>query len=462
MHDDFVLEIMPDGNGGYSARVATSPRGPSIEFPLTLPWDLAEVESKLERWEGAVCRELDGESFGAASSRKEIEDLSRELSSGLSDMLFSGPAGGKLRASLSRLDLKRAQGWPLTLRIVLRDPQGDPGRPGAGRILALPWELLIEPRGSAFLSCGGRTTVVRSIGRPDETPPPPPPRPLRVLLVAASPTGTPGLALEREIENVRAAIDAVSHLAIVDLDAFQGGSLDDLRHILEHEPFHVIHFMGHGDTGDNGARGLVFERPDGSALFVPGSEIAGILARALPDLRLVLLNACRTGFGLADDLLRAGIPMVVAMQWRITDRMAIDFSTSFYEDLAAGFAVDTSVSLWREAASGYSEEWATPVVFANVENTRLFEPLPPTSRPSAEGGGQPLHLALRSWVEKSDQHSPAWGKASEGGADRTLSLASSFDNRTIRNPELWEGRVWPKLQRFLAEAAGGNPSYGWT
>jgi hypothetical protein len=169
----------------------------------------------------------------------------------------------------------------------------------------------------------------------------------------------------------------------------------------------------------------------------------------------VVLNACRTGFGLADDLLGRGIPAVVAMQWRISDDMAVDFATSFYEDLTAGFSIETSVGLWREAAASYSGEWATPVILLNAGDGRLIDPAALESqRPATAEGARPLHLAIRSLIESSPAHPPAWGKPSEQAADRLLSLSSSFDGRKVRRPELWKKRVLPKLQRFLAQAAG--------
>jgi CHAT domain-containing protein len=61
-------------------------------------------------------------------------------------------------------------------------------------------------------------------------------------------------------------------------------------------------------------------------------------------LRLVVLNSCEGAKGsdtnifssTSSILMRRGVPAVVAMQYEITDRAAIEFSQVFYEDIAHG------------------------------------------------------------------------------------------------------------------------------
>ncbi len=84
------------------------------------------------------------------------------------------------------------------------------------------------------------------------------------------------------------------------------------------------------------------------------------MARLLADhqsLRLVLLNSCEGARGSGRDiysstaaiLVRQGIAAVLAMQYEITDRAAIEFSRVFYEALAYGLPIDTAVATarWR-------------------------------------------------------------------------------------------------------------------
>jgi hypothetical protein len=92
-----------------------------------------------------------------------------------------------------------------------------------------------------------------------------------------------------------------------------------------------------------------------------------IAAGFLP--RIVILNACSTD-ELAASLVEMRVPMVVAMQFRISDQAAIAFSRGFYEYVAAGLPIQKATAWGRLAIkSSLKEEmqveWATPVVYAN-------------------------------------------------------------------------------------------------
>jgi hypothetical protein len=121
-----------------------------------------------------------------------------------------------------------------------------------------------------------------------------------------------------------------------------------------------------------------------------------------------VLNSCEGAKGsdtnifssTSSILMRRGVPAVVAMQYEITDRAAIEFSQVFYEDIAHGLAVDTAVTEARKAISmsmGSSLEWGTPVLHMRAPDGVLFDirgtpqpvarvepaPTPPTAPPIA-------------------------------------------------------------------------------
>jgi tetratricopeptide (TPR) repeat protein len=76
----------------------------------------------------------------------------------------------------------------------------------------------------------------------------------------------------------------------------------------------------------------------------------------------------------AATLVRSGIPAVVAMQYEITDRAAIEFSRSFYEALADGLPVDAVVAEARTAIKmGSALEWGTPVLYMRSEDGLIFD-----------------------------------------------------------------------------------------
>jgi WD40 repeat protein len=72
---------------------------------------------------------------------------------------------------------------------------------------------------------------------------------------------------------------------------------------------------------------------------------------------------------------RRGIPAVLAMQYEITDRAAIEFARAFYEALADGLPVDAAVAEARIAVSlGVTNtvEWGTPVLYMRSPDGVLF------------------------------------------------------------------------------------------
>jgi formylglycine-generating enzyme required for sulfatase activity len=100
-------------------------------------------------------------------------------------------------------------------------------------------------------------------------------------------------------------------------------------------------------------------------------------------LRLVLLNACEGARGSDRDifsstaaiLVQRGLPAVLAMQYEITDRAAIEFSRTFYEAIADRYPVDAAVAEARIAVNiGITNtlEWGTPVLYMRSPDGVLF------------------------------------------------------------------------------------------
>ena len=100
-------------------------------------------------------------------------------------------------------------------------------------------------------------------------------------------------------------------------------------------------------------------------------------------LRLIFLNACegarsgrRDSFaGIAQHLVRGGLPAVLAMQFPVSDDAAIALAQVFYQALADGYPADAALSEARKAiaALGNPLEWATPVLFSRSDDNRLIE-----------------------------------------------------------------------------------------
>ena len=99
-------------------------------------------------------------------------------------------------------------------------------------------------------------------------------------------------------------------------------------------------------------------------------------------MRLAVLNACEAGrtdpadpfAGVADTLVRRGIPAVIAMQFEVSDDAAVEFAPALYGALAAGRPVDEAVAEARKAMYTISPlEWATPVLYLRADDAHLFD-----------------------------------------------------------------------------------------
>jgi len=90
--------------------------------------------------------------------------------------------------------------------------------------------------------------------------------------------------------------------------------------------------------------------------IVWSDQFAKAVRRA--GVKVVVLSTCESGWrdyedfswsGVAAALLRAGIPVVVGMQFTISDAAAIAFSGAFYRAIARGLSVDEAVGHGRAA-----------------------------------------------------------------------------------------------------------------
>jgi hypothetical protein len=148
--------------------------------------------------------------------------------------------------------------------------------------------------------------------------------------------------------------------------------------------------MGHGifDTRRGGA--ILLANSSGKSAPVTAEDL-GVLLRDHTSMRLAILNACEAGrtdpadpfAGVADTLVRRGIPAVVAMQYEVSDDAAIEFTPALYGALAASLPVDVAVAEARKAIYTISQlEWATPVLFLRGDDALLFDISDAPLRPS--------------------------------------------------------------------------------
>ena len=176
--------------------------------------------------------------------------------------------------------------------------------------------------------------------------------PLKVLLAVAAPDagGSPLLDYERETQNILDAVAEANRRDNCQVRVLEIGHPGPIAEAFQSDAYHVLHLSCHGGPGV-----LELEDEDGNpcptrAVLPPGPVKDGAqppltlldpirqTGRPVP---LVLLNACHGGVSLgetasfAEDLLRGGVPAVLAMQAPVSDRYAIRIADAFYRALIA-------------------------------------------------------------------------------------------------------------------------------
>lgn len=363
---DFELEIRSEGGRDYQVAVLRSPAG-EARATMRFPFDELALQIRLQALEIALLRSGGSRRRLASPEEQSVLEFGRDLF----DALVSGEV--RSRFDVSRNEALR-QGKALRVKLRFDSPA----------LAALPWEFLYDGRKAEYLALSTSTPLVRYIELPDAIEPLLVTGPLRILGMVASPSDLPALDVEREQLRIQDATKDLQARGLVQIHWLEHATWRDLQQALRREKWHIFHFVGHGGfdpTTDEGLIALVDD--DGGTFRLPATELARLLGDHQP-LRLAVLNACEGARGSSHDLfsstaatvVRRGTPAVVAMQYEITDRAAIEFSRSFYEAIADGLPVDIALAEARKSVSvaiSNTLEWGTPVLFMRSADGVLFK-----------------------------------------------------------------------------------------
>ncbi len=166
---------------------------------------------------------------------------------------------------------------------------------------------------------------------PDE--PRPVPR-ITVLFAAASPTDLATLSTEREMREVRQALDLSPGRDRFTLELRPALRAHDFaRALLQLKP-RVVHFSGHGTSG---AGELCFEDDAGCSVAASPEGLRGIFSGLGSVVECVVLNACYSHGNAA--AIAQSVPFVIGMTTGVSDEGAIAFAVGFYQGLGEGMAV---------------------------------------------------------------------------------------------------------------------------
>lgn len=376
-----LLELLVSHRGGSTYCVEARCEGHEpATAEVTLPGDLLrELENlQIAVTVGAATRGA----RGAAARRNAQPQIIREFGTRLFDFLIT-------RAIFNLYSDLRAEAERRERRVRVSIRLG-----GEQRDLArLPWEALYDRDRLEYLATSPRAWLTRVAAKLDAgtrvT------SRIRILVVVADarddgtldeagrPAELDEIVFSREIRWMKEALKPLHAEGLVDY-AFARGTIDEVEDRLyaRGAAFDVFHFIGHGGYDEGRGEGyLVFKR-DGST---GGRRIYADRLKdtiATPDgPRLVVLNSCLGAGGGATDIFSttagrlalSGIPCIVAMQFRITNEAAQEFSRRFYRRLAGGLPVHEAVRLARLGMTETGPEWITPVLYSRSRTGRLFE-----------------------------------------------------------------------------------------
>jgi CHAT domain-containing protein/Kelch motif protein len=378
---DFDLAIEGQ-EGQYVARVLDSPSG-QASAAFTLPFSPQELERFVLEM-GPVGGAVRGTGVETpAGPEAVVSQAASAMSFGqrLYDAAFGGEVGTCFRRSV---DEAERSGAGLRVRLRLGAAPG---------LVDVPWEYLYNQGLGRFVVTSTDTPLVRFLDLPSPARPLAVQPPLRVLVMISNPVDSVRLDVGREMELLREATADLVADGRVELVPMEDAGLQTLQQWLRRREFHVLHFLGHGgfDTKANDGV-LVLEDEAQRSRMVSGDHLGTLLHDHRP-LRLAVLNACegaRTSrqdpfSGVAQSLVRQGLPAVIAMQFEITDDAAKVFAHEFYLALADGYPVDAALGEARKAmyAAGQAVEWATPVLYLRASDGRLFD-IKDTTAPATE------------------------------------------------------------------------------
>lgn len=258
-------------------------------------------------------------------------------------------------------------------------------------VAALPWEFICLP-GSANLGeiwMGTDPNLVFSRRRAQWHPAPPiqleQGEKLRIALAIAAPKDLGPV----EYETVQTVLEDLANNQserIELLPIVNPATPNAIDAVLEKQP-HIFHFIGHGrlqdEDGEKVGQIALVKKVLNTASWVDAGFFSGLFNRHRPG--IVLLQACESGMqdasqafaGVASKIVQQNIPVVVAMQYKVSNITASQFSYDFYERLAQDAPVDIAAQNGRRTIALDTQyrkrDFATPVIFMRVEDGYLFK-----------------------------------------------------------------------------------------
>lgn len=227
-----------------------------------------------------------------------------------------------------------------------------------GKEFCFPYELITTRSGNQV--CRTNTSsLIRIVRSNDLASQKPLRKPVRILIVIASPKTLDPIDGKREISELQQALGAyydskIARFTIIE----EGDTRKKLKHAMRQKTYDIVEFIAHGtnDYHSNGGA-IFFEDDKREPEPINGNHLGEILKPSRrPPPRLVFLNSCLTvgtkvpekGFSsVAWHLLVKGIPAVIAMQDEVETQAAANVGAAFYRKLFSPAPLDECVGAMR-------------------------------------------------------------------------------------------------------------------
>ncbi|MCC7020854.1 MAG: CHAT domain-containing protein [Ardenticatenales bacterium] len=317
-----VIAVVRDGDSGLRVSLRIGDAAPTAEWSVAygaFPRTLAAAQMAfLQGMRAGVRRTPDD------VVRQELDSVVVTLGRELRGLCLPGDIGAALT------NLVDGSGVGTTVEVVFEADHP--------RLLGLPFEALRLPDDRVLATQPNVVVMRRPVGLA-ATAREPMAAPLKILVAVGAPDEGPSagavLDQERELQNILDAVEPAQRLENFEVRILEVGHPDVIADAARADAYHVLHLSCHGLPG-----ALQLEDEDGHAVLVDAAGLLDPIRESGRPLPLVLLNACHGGVddrqtaSLAEELLRGGVPAVLAMQTSVSDVYATRLAYEFYRSLA--------------------------------------------------------------------------------------------------------------------------------
>ena len=219
--------------------------------------------------------------------------------------------------------------------------------------------------------------------------------PLKILVMVASPEDSSykrRLSFEEEERQILLALDAIQTQQSIDvqIDFTEDGSLEALKRKLEQDPYHILHLTCHGSFRE-GKGYLELEDPvNMRSELVEATQFAEALVTRSDGYKipLVVLSACQTAQGspgsdtrgISQEVLKKGIPAVVAMSLSVQDHYASRFAANLYQGIARLRSLPQAfqqalqeLNQKESQQNSHALQWTIPRLYAQQKVAHLID-----------------------------------------------------------------------------------------